>query len=128
MCDDPVVIRWAQFRVADMLPDVSVSRATGTPVSLRSEVTQTTMLVWTHPDECPECRRFVLKASALADEFVVWDARLVVVTSAVREAGVLVADRYGQIFYATQAGEEHAFPEAREMTEWLKHLGTLCPE
>jgi hypothetical protein len=64
--------------------------------------------------------------SASAEEFRIWDARLIA-----EEAGtpsVVVADRYGQIFYVTDAGDGHRFPDAREMEEWLKYLGTLCPE
>jgi hypothetical protein len=42
--------------------------------------------------------------------------------------GLLVADRYGQIFHVVAAPVGHVFPSARELTEWLKYLGTLCPE
>ena len=43
-------------------------------------------------------------------------------------AGVVVADRYGQIYYVSQAGEGHGFPAPRELEEWLKFLATQCPE
>jgi hypothetical protein len=47
---------------------------------------------------------------------------------ALEDAGLVVADRYGQIFYVAHAESKHALPPPRELTEWLKYLGTLCPE
>jgi hypothetical protein len=43
-------------------------------------------------------------------------------------AGLLVADRYGQIFYIVQTDAKHELPSPRELTECLKYLGTLSPE
>lgn len=43
-------------------------------------------------------------------------------------AAVLVADRFGDVWYGGDAGAGHALPDARELEEWLKYLGTMCPE
>ena len=43
-------------------------------------------------------------------------------------AGVIIADRFGQIFAVDDAGTEHALPPPREVEEWLKFIGTQCPE
>jgi hypothetical protein len=48
--------------------------------------------------------------------------------SLVNGAGVVIADRYGQVYYVSEAGENHAFPTPRELEEWLKFLATECPE
>jgi hypothetical protein len=41
---------------------------------------------------------------------------------------MVVADRFGQIFHISVAGASHDLPRPAELTEWLKFLGTLCPE
>ena len=48
--------------------------------------------------------------------------------SSPEEAAVIVADRYGQIYEVYRAGTGHEFPAVRQLEEWLKFLGTLCPE
>ncbi len=110
------------------------------------------MLATIHSARCAGCRGYLDSLSPLAHEFEVWDARLLVIAPGpLREtatppaqfgkvlsdengeiadpasASVIVADRYGQIFDAVHAGTSHALPP-REIAEWLKYLGTLCPE
>jgi hypothetical protein len=91
----------------------------------------------------------VERLAASGREFEDWDARLLVVlpeagrlpvafATVVSDTGgvlaetgsaaVIVADRYGQVFHAYGAGTGHQFPPPREIEEWLKYLGTLCPE
>src|SRR5690606_7209933 len=43
-------------------------------------------------------------------------------------AGMLVADRYGEVFEVEDAGEGHGLPGPRELEEWLRFLATQCPE
>lgn len=44
------------------------------------------------------------------------------------EAAILIADRYGEVYEATGAGAEHAFPSVRDVESWLRFLATQCPE
>jgi hypothetical protein len=62
----------------------------------------------------------------MAGEFTAWDAQLLTFEDG--KAAVIAADRFGQVFYARDAEPEHSFPTPRELQEWLKYLGTLCPE
>jgi hypothetical protein len=96
---------------------------------------RTTVLVSTHSAACEGCRQYVDALAPSSAEFEVWDARLVVLTpgpanqvASPGEAAVIVADRYGHIYDACYTGEGHAFPSPRQLEEWLKFLGTLCPE
>ncbi len=43
-------------------------------------------------------------------------------------ASVFLADRYGHIYDVVHAGAFHTLLSADELAEWLKYLGTLCPE
>jgi hypothetical protein len=41
---------------------------------------------------------------------------------------VIIADRFGHIYHVEAGGQAHAFPEPRELEEWLRFIGTQCPE
>lgn len=123
----------------------------GVPVQLRGAGGKITLLVTLHSAHCAGCREYLASLSPISGEFDAWDARLLVIVPGwvasgltaplVRvlsdehgliadpaSASVIVADRYGQIFDAVRAGASHELPSARELAEWLKYLGTLCPE
>lgn len=135
--------------MAQMLPDADLTPVSGdSPVQLRPVRSETTVILLPHAFECAECERYGMELDALAAEFREWDARLLVIAAApdgwlqrlsfakaaiqereaASEAAVLVADRYGQVFHTSRSGKEHAFPFPPEIVEWLKYLGTLCPE
>lgn len=118
-------------------------------VQLRETGGKITVLVTLHSAECAGCREYIDSLSPLAAEFDEWDARLLVIVPGSRgvpapfgrvlsdvdssiadpaSASVIVADRYGQIFAAVPSGASHELPPPRELVEWLKFIGTLCPE
>lgn len=43
-------------------------------------------------------------------------------------AAVVVADQYGVIHEAADAGEGHELPEPHEIVNWLQYLAVQCPE
>jgi hypothetical protein len=139
--------------VADFLPDIQLpSVPNGDSVQLRESGGKTSVVVTVHGAECSGCRQYLGQLAGMASEFAIWDARLLVILPSppdqaahlegpgialadehrrlaeTASASLLVADRYGQIFYATHSGACHDLPAARELEEWLKYLGTLCPE
>jgi hypothetical protein len=40
----------------------------------------------------------------------------------------IIADRFGHIYHVEAGGQAHAFPEPRQLEEWLRFIGTQCPE
>jgi len=122
-----------ELQVAQMLPDMEVRQRGGGPaLPLRPARGETTILVWLHPPGCEECERYLEGLAGIREEFRIWEGRLLVISDLEqitgKAAGVIVADRYGQVFHVATAGPAHALPSPRELTEWLKFLGTLCPE
>jgi hypothetical protein len=114
---------------------------------------KTTVLLTVHSPDCAMCREYLDRVAGIAGEFDVWDARLLVlvpatVSDAARlrapfgvvaadphgaiagagSASLIVADRYAQVFYSVHAGASHDLPSGRDLEQWLKYLGTLCPE
>jgi hypothetical protein len=142
-----------KLAVAGFLPDVELpSSPAGTPLPLRPAMGRTTVLVCVHSAGCEGCLRYLDGLNASGAEFEAWDARLLVaapgppaaarfgpsfaviladpthIVTSPSDAAVTVADRYGHIFEACHAGESHRLPSPRELEEWIKFLGTLCPE
>ncbi|MCW5981833.1 MAG: hypothetical protein KIT09_27355 [Bryobacteraceae bacterium] len=139
--------------IAEFLPDIELPATLGgTPVQVRGSGGKTSVLFAIHGVRCGDCQEYIDQLARIAGGFEVWDAQLLVLAPAPLEeaarlrsfgtiladedgrlaasgsAAVIVADRYGQIFHAASCGASHNLPSAREIEEWLKYLGTLCPE
>jgi hypothetical protein len=41
---------------------------------------------------------------------------------------VVIADRFGHIYHVEAGGPAHALSEPRQLEEWLRFIGTQCPE
>jgi hypothetical protein len=44
------------------------------------------------------------------------------------QAAIMIADRWGQIYFIGQADRAGELPATEEVEEWLKFLATQCPE
>lgn len=143
-----------RLAITQFLPDIELpSVETGMLVPLRPSLGRTTILFGLHSATCEGCRRYLDQLASISPEFKAWDARLFVAVPGLRSQGakfgprfgtvladtanrvssrddarVIVADQYGQIFESSYAGGGHDLPAPRQLEEWLKFLGTLCPE
>jgi hypothetical protein len=140
------------IRRGELLPDVALPLIRSDLAEpLRPVFGRTTVLLLLHGPFCPTCQQYLDELGGLSEEFSVWEGRLLIVVpdtspayqcpafglrvrdpeghlAAPGVAYFLVSDRYGQVWASTPAGDPHLFPSPREITEWLKYLGTLCPE
>jgi hypothetical protein len=144
----------AELAVTRFLPRIELPSAPESrPVALHPVSGQTTVLMSVHSATCNGCRHYLDSLAPSAGEFNVWDGRLLIAVpgsisesqllhapfgkvladqgeriSSPDNASLIVADRYGHIFEAVHAGGTHQLPAPRQLEEWLKFLGTLCPE
>lgn len=44
------------------------------------------------------------------------------------EDAILIADRWGEVYYGARGDSPAALPDASEIREWLQFLATQCPE
>ncbi len=140
--------------VTSFIPDLELPGVREhSPVRLRERGGKLTILLTVHSALCAGCWNYTDSLASISREFDVWDARLLIIVpgriddagqvrvpigkllsdkrNAIAESGsatISVADRYGQIYDVVRAGASHTLPSARELAEWLKYLGTLCPE
>ncbi len=47
---------------------------------------------------------------------------------AVERGALLIADRYGEIYFIHAAAEEHSLPSVEEILSWIRFTEAQCPE
>jgi hypothetical protein len=140
------------------LPDLDLpSIPGGEPRPIRTPGRRSPVLVLAHGPDCVACNEFIRQLHGEKEALQEWDGKVVVVRPAV-EAGsptwpaaelfpevadperrltaaaavgppaVVVADQWGQIHLAREAGDEHAFPTVSELVSELRYLSIRCPE
>lgn len=45
-----------------------------------------------------------------------------------RGAAVVIADEWGEIYFAADSGAEHELPAPEEIVEWVRFISIQCPE
>ncbi len=62
-------------------------------------------------------------------DFKAWDGRVVALDADREESHrVVIVDRYGQVYDATDAADTTGLPDAAALEEWFRFLATACPE
>ncbi|HEU5049980.1 MAG TPA: hypothetical protein VFU00_06620 [Gemmatimonadales bacterium] len=145
-----------RLATGDRLPPVHlVSADTGGVVDLRAS-RGPRALVAMHSIACRACREYVREelapgARAIAE----WGGRLTVVVPggianaagfaetttgalevladpgrafAPARAAVTIADQWGEIYFAADAGAGHDLPRCEDVVEWIRFLAIQCPE
>lgn len=134
-----------------MLPDMVLPDRSGTPRRVRASGDRSVLLVLVH-SRCHTCREWLERLGEQKDEVEDWKGEMKVVASSpeenrldaftllvdprgrlatalgVTEPAVVIADQWGGIHEADQAGEEHAILSIASVVEWIRHLATECPE
>jgi hypothetical protein len=112
-------------------------------------------MVAVHSAFCAECRDFILQLAAGADSIIEWGGRAsIVVSDSLNHAielhksisgvfqvladpdgnskleppALIIADEWGEIYFMTEPGREHAFPTRNEIVEWVRFIAIQCPE
>lgn len=137
------------------LPDLALASADGgAPRRVRPGGRLAPVLVLVHPGGCAGCAEFVAALEEAAADLEAWDGRVLAITPDPPRPGraetafpwlsdpegrlagtlglappaVVVADQWGELHLASEAGEGHDFPAVSELEEWLQYLAVQCPE
>jgi hypothetical protein len=118
--------------VRDLLPMFTVTNTVDGALVCYQDIWQRkNLLLVMAPEDDPTSAAY---AKALIEGLPIVGAEdtTVIVTSntvaGIPSPGVLVADRWGEIYYLTGAGRTADLPAAPELTEWLRYVQNECPE
>lgn len=85
----------------------------------------------THGPGCPACRDYADRLTAREAAAGEWGGRIRLL-AAEEGAGesplLVVADEWGEVYFAAQPGPDHDFPAPEEVVEWLRFAAIQCPE
>ncbi len=76
-------------------------------------------------------RTYVSGLATRADEVTEQDADCVVTAETVRGVpcpGVVIADRWGEIYFVAGSSHAEGLPSLDELLAWLRHIRNECPE
>jgi hypothetical protein len=72
---------------------------------------------------------YLAALSAATADFATWDGRVAVVgPDGVAAHRVVIVDRYGQVYEASEGDDVAALPTVAALEEWFRFLATACPE
>ena len=145
----------ATLRRGERLPAVALETAEGTRAPLRGLRGPVVAYV-AHSADCDACLDYVRTLAAALDRIGEWGATVRVVTTsashALRKAAghvtvlldpaglvvnrkassparLIVADEWGEIYFAAEADADHAgLPAPDEIVEWARFVAVQCPE
>lgn len=142
-----------RFRKGDRLPPVRLrERAGEVEVSLRRS-RGPRVLVTLHQQDCDECIDYVKSLASERERLESWGAEMVVIsTGSLSDGGsvlaglgvpvledpthvvadgrltVLIADEWGEVYFASEPTETHGPIAPEEVVEWVKFVSIQCPE
>ena len=135
---------------ATRLPPLELSGTAGT-VALRAPELGSTVLLLVRDEALERARAYITTIEQHAAEISDWYARVLLVTEheqahtmlpnarAAPEAwyelamppedsALIIADRWGEIYFAQHTRTFTDLPTAKEIEEWTRFLATQCPE
>jgi hypothetical protein len=119
--------------VGDLLPHFRVADLRGRPFVYRDAAWQRRNVVVVRLPAEPSAadEPYLSALAARADAFDACTAVAVATRDPIEGmpgAGVVVADRYGEIFHVEQARDIASLPPADALVEWVEFVQRQCPE
>ncbi len=120
------------IRAHDLMPMfTATSSADGTLVRYDDIWQRKNLLLVSLPDDDPTAAAYATSLGVLDPDLAVYDAALLVTTTRVEgipSPGVLVADRWGEVYYVQEANRAAGLPSPEELIDWLRFVRNECPE
>ena len=120
------------IRAHDLMPMfTATSRADGTPVDYRDIWQRKNLVLVTLPDDDPTANSYAMLLRIRQPELTPEDTRLIVISSridGIPAPGVVVADRWGEVYYVASASRASELPGPDELMEWVRYVRNECPE
>jgi hypothetical protein len=89
------------------------------------------LVLVTLPDEEATAEAYAMSLVALEPDMAYQDARVIVTATRIEgipSPGVVVADRWGEVYYVQAANRAAELPGSDELMEWVRYVRNECPE
>jgi hypothetical protein len=118
------------IRAHDLMPMFTAAGADGTAVRYEDIWQRKNLLLVSLPEDDPASRAYVQSFAVIEPELAMYDAALIVTTGieGIPSPGVVVADRWGEVYYVQNADRASRLPTPNELMEWLRYVRNECPE
>ena len=119
------------IRAHDVMPMFTATNADGTLVRYDDIWQRKNLLLVSLPPDDPTAAAYATSLSVLELDLAAYDAVLLVTTTRVEgvpSPGVVVADRWGEVYYVQEADRAAGLPAPDELTDWLRFVRNECPE
>lgn len=142
----------ARLESGDRLPPLSLAGKGEAPsLDLRSG-RGPRVVVTLHERPCRDCEGYLDSLAGALDEAREWGGEILALAPGSRSgkwsgtppeipvfddpervlasgrAAAFVADRWGEVYFAAEAGQGHGLPEVGELVSWLRFIAIQCPE
>ena len=120
------------IRAGDLMPMfTATNRGGGAPLDYHDVWQKMNLVLVTLADDDPTAEAYAMSLSVLGPEIASQDARLIVTTSrieGIQSPGVVVADRWGEVYYVSHSNRASELPGPDELLEWVRYVRNECPE
>jgi hypothetical protein len=119
------------LRVHDLMPMFTASGVDGTLVRYDAIWQRKNLVLVSLPDDDPTAAAYAGSLGALEPDLAAYEASLIVTTTRIARVpspGVVVADRWGEVYFVQGADRASDLPGADELMEWLRYVRNECPE
>jgi hypothetical protein len=120
------------IHVHDLMPMfVATGSPDGTVVRYEEIWQRKNVLLVSLSENDPTSDAYRTSLSGLERDLAEYDAVLVVTKTRIEGVpipGVVVADRWGEVYYVQGAGRAAGLPAPDELREWLQYVRNECPE
>lgn len=119
------------IRPHDLMPMFTANNADGTHVRYDDIWQRRNLLLVSLPNDDPTGATYATTLGVLEPDLAAYDAALIITTTRIEgvpSPGVVVADRWGEVYYVQEADRAAALPPPAELVEWLRFVRNECPE
>jgi hypothetical protein len=119
------------IRAHDVMPMFTARNADGTVVRYDDIWQRKNLLLVSLPPDDATAGAYATSLSVLEADLAAYDAFLLVTTTRVQgvpSPGVVVVDRWGEVYYVQEADRAAGLPAPQELIDWLQFVRNECPE
>ena len=119
------------IRVRDLMPMFTARTVSGTPVRYQDVWQRRNMVLVILPEGDPTASAYASSLRTLIESVVSSDTTVVITTTVIAGMpcpGVVVADRWGEVYYVQAAAQASELPSADELIAWVRYVQVQCPE